>query len=552
MKPTHGTAGTQAGARLAAALCLVAAWLACASCEARGPRVPTCRVDAAGDTHDIPAEIYGVAAAPVDVLRELRVPLDRWGGNTASRYNWSLGNAWNAGNDWFFENTAVEPDAWKRFLAGCREADASALITLPLVGYVARDTGSYSFSVTRYGPQKAVDPHRPDAGNGVRPDGTPLTGNDPLDASVPCGPDCAAAWVSAMGDSFPDLFARGRVIFSLGNEPMLWNIGQRDVHPEPVTYDEYLDRFLRTAQAVKAAAPGARIAGPELWGWPAYTQSAADREGKDDADRKAHGNLPFLPWFLQEMHRHEKRTGQRLLDLVTVHFYPQAQGVYSDEDSPAVQRLRLDSVRSLYDPKYEDPSWIAARVELIPRLRRWVEQYYPGLGVGITEYNWGGQKTVSGALALADILGIFGQYRLDLACLWTYPPPGTPASAAYALYRNADGRGACFGDRSLPVAWSRKPGPDEDLSVYAALDRTSSALTLIVINKALELSELRVEIQGLSLGDGTGYVLRTPGTALEPVAGPVTVLNRSVEVLLPPLSAHHLRFPVLPRAEPRP
>jgi len=55
-------------------------------------------------------------------------------------------------------------------------------------------------------------------------------------------------------------------------------------------------------------------------------------------------------------------------------------------------------------------------VELIPRLKRWVAQCYPGLKIGITEYNWGGEDDISGALALADILGVFGREGLDLGC----------------------------------------------------------------------------------------------------------------------------------------
>ena len=50
--------------------------------------------------------------------------------------------------------------------------------------------------------------------------------------------------------------ARGKrsvQMYILDNEPMLWNSTHRDVHPEPVTYDELLDRTVRYASAIRAA-----------------------------------------------------------------------------------------------------------------------------------------------------------------------------------------------------------------------------------------------------------------------------------------------------------
>jgi len=529
-----------------AGLCISAGLPALAACDGKGSRAPACTVEPGRDAHRISPEIYGLSAAPLPVLTDLNVPLDRWGGNTACRYNWRLGNAWNTGKDWFFENVAVEEDAWRRFLDGCRSSGARAMLTVPLVGYVARDTTSASFSVERYGPQQAADPQRPDAGNGLRPDGGPVTGNDPADASVPCGPDCVGAWARTVLREYPDMVLAGRVIFSLGNEPMLWNIQHRDVHPEPVGYDEILRRFRDTASAVREAAPGILIAGPELWGWPAYFQSAADREAGGSRDRKAHGDIPFLPWFLREMRRNDLHAGHRLIDLVTVHFYPQAAGVYSEDHSEAVRKLRLASTRSLYDPGYKDPSWIADTVRLVPRLREWVRENYPGLGVGVTEYNWGGERDMSGGLALADVLGTFGRERLDLACYWTTPPAGTPARSAYALYRNADGRGAAFGDLSLGVRWTRPPAAPDDLSVYAALDERTSTLTLVAVNRSLQETPLELDLSRYAPGPGDAYLLSAPGTSLERLTTPVPLQGGKAEVRLPARSALHLRFPLGP------
>ncbi len=284
------------------------------------------------------------------------MPLNRWGGNTASRYNWKLGTAWNTGRDWFFENVAVEDRAWEQFVDRSYRSNSRVVISLPLVGYVAKDTTSNSFSIEKYGPQQKFDSYRPDAGNGVRPDGSPVTENDPLDASIPFGADFLKEWIVSMVDKYPDMFKKNRVIFALGNEPMLWNIVHRDVHPQPTSYDEFFTRFKQTASVIKEIVPNAPVAGPELWGWPVYFQSAFDRENRGEKDRKTHGQMDFLPWFLKQLKTHEDQTGQRLLDYLTIHFYPQAQGVYSSRIDEKTRRLRVESTRSLFDVTYRDPS----------------------------------------------------------------------------------------------------------------------------------------------------------------------------------------------------
>ena len=49
--------------------------------------------------------IYGVAFASSSQLNELNAPLNRWGGNSTTRYNWFL-NGDNKANDWYFQSIA--------------------------------------------------------------------------------------------------------------------------------------------------------------------------------------------------------------------------------------------------------------------------------------------------------------------------------------------------------------------------------------------------------------------------------------------------------------
>ena len=144
------------------------------------------------------------------------------------------------------------------------------------------------------------------------------------------------------------------------------------------------------------------------------------------------------------MARHDRQTGRRTLDVLDVHFYPQATGVYAGQTDPATNALRLRSTRALWDAGYQDESWIAAPVQLLPRLRQWVRQNYPGTKIGLTEWNWGAENTLNGGLAVAEVLGILGREQIDLACYWTCPPIKSPAFFAYKMYRSPDGTGTRF------------------------------------------------------------------------------------------------------------
>jgi hypothetical protein len=248
------------------------------------------------------------------------------------------------------------------------------------------------------------------------------------------------------------------------------------------------DRTTAYAAAIKAADPTAQTLGPVSWGWTAYFWSALDWAPggawwNNPQDRLAHGNMPFVGWYLQQMRTYEQQQGVRLLDYLDLHYYPEAAGVtLSPAGTAATQALRLRSTRSLWDPTYTDESWIAEPVRLVPRMHDWSDTYYPGTRLAISEYNWGALDNLNGALAQADVLGIFGREGLDLATLWAPPSSAQPGAFAFRLFLNYDGLHGRFGDVSVAAA----SADQEQLAVYAALDGAGGVLRLIIINKATQ------------------------------------------------------------------
>lgn len=445
-------------------------------------------IDCRGEATPVSPLIYGIAYdARLDAGHKhqwaLGATARRWGGNPSSRYNWELGAAWNTVNDWYFENvnyTGVAGFTYADFLRADLDHHVQTALTLPMLGWVAKDTSSYAFPVAERGPQRAVDPYKPDAGDGVGRDGKPLAPGPPSRTSVPAPPSSIQRWVERIRAEDQRRGSRSVQMYILDNEPMLWNSTHRDVHPAPVTYDELLERTIAYGSAVRAADPKAVIAGPAEWGWPAYFFSAKDAaEGfGNKPDRRAHGDVPLLAYYLRKLREHEQKTGVRVLDVLDVHFYPQAARVGGEQGGidPATAALRLRSTRALWDPTYLDESWIHDAVELIPRMKRLIADNYPGLGFAIGEYNFGAEKHISGGLAVAEALGRFAQGGVLAAFYWTYPPDRSPAFWAFRAFRNFDGAGGRFLDLSLPVTAA------EGTSLFASRDATGTRVVAVLLN----------------------------------------------------------------------
>jgi hypothetical protein len=492
---------------------LISGLFAPAGVQAQNPPV-TIVVDASANRHAIDPNIHGVNYATAEQLADLNFTINRYGGNRTSRYNWQL-NADNTASDWCFESYPYDSDAPGELvdtnISNTRAAGAQPMVTIPMIGWAAKAgpgrTKLCSFSIARYGEQTGNDwQWRPDAGNGIRPGGAYVEGNDPNDANVTVDSDFQRGWVEHLVDRWGTAANGGVRYYILDNEHSIWHATHRDVHPVGATMDEVRDKCIDYASAIKSADPGALVVGPEEFGWAGYILSGYDLQYGEqhgwgiNPDRTAHGGMDYMPWLLDQMRRHEEQTGQRLLDVFSVHYYPRS-GEYGGDVSDGMQMLRNRSTRSLWDRNYTDESWIQDRVYLVPRLKEWVAAYYPGTPVAVTEYNWGAEGHINGATAQADVLGIFGREGLDMAARWTTPDASTPVYKAMKMYRNHDGNRSTFGDVSVSAS---APDPDE-VSAFAAERSSDGALTVIAVNKSFSARAAAIQVRNF-VGAGSAQV----------------------------------------------
>ncbi|MEP7051081.1 MAG: glycoside hydrolase family 44 protein [Pseudomonadota bacterium] len=495
-------------------------------------------IQCTGAGHVISPSIYGSA----DGDWESGATGRRMGGNPTTRYNWEL-SLWNSANDWFFENQ--KGANLETFLAEGVSHQSRVALTVPIIGWVAKDATSVGFPIQKFAKQQKTDPSRPEAGNGIDPSGKPLTPGSPAETSIEAPPEKIAAWVRAVHARDTARGVRTVDHYILDNEPSIWDETHRDVHPKPVTYDELLDRTVRYASAIREADPELKIAGPAEWGWLGYLYSGRDRvDGKFvRSDRRAHGDEPLIVWYLKQLAQYEKEHGTRLLDILDLHFYPAADGIYGGnartDDEGA--ELRLRSTRALWDGSYVDESWINEPIRLIPRMEEWIAANYPGLQISIGEWSFGADNHISGGLATAEALGRFGQQGVDSAYYWGGPKKGSSTFWAFRAFRNFDGQGGHFLGLSVPTRESEKvslfASRDEARDHFVAIAINRDALFAITAHITLDKCGAPAAMRAFTLSAETSGLLATSSP---------TAAGGGLTVSLPPYSVTVLDFTVTP------
>lgn len=117
----------------------------------------------------------------------------------------------------------------------------------------------------------------------------------------------------------------------------------------------------------------------------------------------------------------ERNNGQRLIDVLDIHYYPEAKGQdivteCTDYTHTDCIEARLQSPRTLYDGTYIENNWIGnynqQYMPIIPNIQNSTDTCYPNTKLSSTEYNFGGENHISGAVAEADTLGVFASAEL--------------------------------------------------------------------------------------------------------------------------------------------
>jgi hypothetical protein len=319
----------------------------------------------------------------------------------------------------------------------------------------------------------------------------------------------------------------------LDNEPDLWSETHREIHPEPVTYAELAARTIDYATGIKAVDPTGIVFGFVSYGFNGFVNL------QNAPDSTTHGD--FIDYFLDEMRAAETSAGHRLMDVLDLHWYPEAKGggtrITEDDNSADMVEARLQAPRSLWDATYVEDSWIARylgeAVQILPRLKAQIDAHYPDTEIAITEYNYGGYGHISGGIAQADVLGVFGREGLFAATLWELGGDHSFHYAAFDMYRNFDGDGGRFGDTSVSATTSDVA----KTSIYASQDDgNDSRVVVVAINKTDEILTGEFDITHAAALTGATAFSLTATAASPQSAGSASVTDNQFTFDLPAMS----------------
>jgi hypothetical protein len=451
--------------------------------------------------------------------------LNRIGGNRLTGYNWE-NNASNAGADWYHHNDfgmATGPNdppgyAFRGAIQSAAPDGQAVLVTVPMAGYVAAD-GNGTVDETEIAPSprwKQVVPKK----STIYPGSSLSTSPNKSDGYV--FTDELANWVESFKQPSQPVF------YSLDNEVGLWgenlpsgwqsgveprpwenppvaavppSAGGRThptIHPFNPSFAELRDKTIAHAGAIKDVNPDAIVFGGVTYGWTDFTNlsgapdavTSPSHPGGDQA-----GEMHYHEWLLQQVRNAEIAQGRKLMDVLDLHWYTEVyadgQRITGDVATPAAIAARVQAPRSLWDPSYGyhasnpvlgENSWIAqwgtqGPIKLLPRVQRDIDDFNPGTKIAITEYNYGGNNHISGAIAQADALGIFGREEVFAANIWG---GGSYIDGAFDMYLNYDGAGGTFGDTSINAATSNIA----QSAIYASVDESDpNRIVILAINR---------------------------------------------------------------------
>ncbi len=475
-----------------------------------------------------------------------RAAARRLGGNRLTAYNWEH-NASNAGSDYIHNN-----DDWLPWHFGVPDSiynrpastiehyhrtslqqGAYSLITLPMAGYVAADrNGSLSVDEAAPSARWKMVKNRKNAAFSLQPN---------VNDSYVYTDEEMNYLFSKFGKSNTPTGIKG---YSLDNEPCLWSV----THPllwgtTGVTVQQLMQRTYALAETIKDMDASAEVFGPALYGVTAYH----NLQFASDWDQVKGTNNYFIEYYLAKMKQKEVQTGRRLLDVLDLHWYPESNFRYggqrptddlNDRNSVAA---RLEMTRSLWDSTYIEPTWIGNEhavglLPLLPKLKSMINDKYPGTKLALTEYSYMGLNHISGAIAQADALGIFGQQGLYMANYWGAVEGYV--KGGFDIFRDYDGQGGTFGNSSIGAATSDR----RNASVYASVHGNDESLMHVVAINKNQDSTLTATIQvnsALSYKSARVWVLDSLNAAVRRARNVRRINNNTFSYELPAMSIAH-------------
>ena len=347
--------------------------LICAALSSNAQTVINYTINTGTGTGEISPFIYGANVLHNFPLSNVDnyypgIPSRRFGGDRVTGYNWE-NNYSNGGSyvcdpgfpgdfDYCSPNDDALPyfhqlplndylvpgEVLKYFHNVSINNQSYSLIQLPMAGYVSRDGAGY-VTVAQSAPSSRWRKVVNEKGSAF------TTLPDTSDANVYVDEEINFL-LQTYGSSTS---SNGVKAYEMDNEPDIWYADgvqggvETGTHPrlfpQPLRVDTFLAKSEDLAKTIKRMDPAAEAFGPALANYAGYYNLHFAPDWGNYS-----GTYPrFVEAYLGKMNEYSQIANKRLLDVFTLHWYSQEDGVDSDDNSPEVAQRRMQAPRSLWE-----------------------------------------------------------------------------------------------------------------------------------------------------------------------------------------------------------
>ncbi len=322
--------------------------------------------------------------------------------------------------------------------------------------------------------------------------------------------------------------------WNMDNEPGIWSGTHDDVMKSQIPVEAYILMYNSVAKKARAKFPDIKIAGPIFaneWQWYNWNNN-----------KVVSGNTSYtlIEYFIKRISELQQSHGIRILDVLTLHFYP------AETKPEHIVQLH----RVWFDKSYRYPGangvrragsgdWDSSIQEeyIFERCREWLDQYMGedhGITFGVTEMGINSDDPDVSAVWYASTMGVFADEGCEIFTPWEWETGMWEVLHLFSRYNKK------FRVKSTSTI-------DTLVSAYTSVNAVSDSMTIVLVNRDLAANQdVTVNIENFTIDNGQySYLMLNDlpdqetfishtQNALE--HGSVTVSNNSFSLNLPSLS----------------
>ena len=465
-------------------------------------------------------------------------------GNNSTRYNWR--RKMTVHPDWFNNVYAHDWDITAKKILD-KMPGVDALYGFQLTGYAASST-EYNFPDWNWKQEHGSYPERTFdlAGGGeVSNDGkTQTKAGDASLYNMKWPADSTVAIIPHWKDELKYDMSRFQY-WSMDNEMEIWRGTHNDLDL-PVTGDFLVERYIDVAKKARAAWGDIKLTGPVVaneWQWCHI--GAYNDESRPKIDGKEYCWLEF---FIKKVAEAQKASGNRLLDVFDIHWYPTEKDYES----------RVNWHRVLFDTTYYYMGGNGVRCAsgtcdwsdkekgyksyIFVRINNWLEQYFGkdhGITLAITETDLNDSDPMVTALTYASFLGTMQDNGVEIFTPWTWGDGMFETVHLFSRYGHENRVQSTSSNDSL-------------VSAYSSISNKGDSLTVIFVNRAeKDAQDVNLTISDFKAAGGSAETLTLSGITGETFVshtknalkkGSVQVANNKISTSLPAKSITAVLF----------